>query len=381
MAGKNSIQFLRGTETALANNKDQTLLDGQPLYDKTNNWLCIGDGGNIESRQTISMDFNQDALTDEEVEDIWGSSSGTGGSGGSGSSVSSMLIENLTASYIPYFDGTVFKNTKLYPDSAGVRVVQDNGNQVAGLNWNGAWSNSGDNWTFMAPGSVQMYNSAYRTYLQPWGLNINNANDSITYSQLSFPVNKGIITANNPEGNRIATKGDCFAVGWTCIESIENLSWTSTAGLSSGHSGFSQVYTFQNNADTSKKMLIADIYVTTQQSLGYENNTTLIGGFTQWSSAFIPLFAAVGGTQVLSKYGFNRLEITSYSCISDTDTNIGRLNGNGMITHVVQSNTTSDGYWYPYVRGVLIELDSANKSKQFSLKGEHVVCKFYNFMN
>lgn len=381
MAGKNSIQLLRGTESALAKHKDQILQDGQPLYDKTNNWLCIGNGGNIEARQSISMDFSQDSLTQEEVEEIWGNSSG-GTPSSSGGSISSALVEDLHIGYIPYFDGSVFKNSKVYTDAAGIRVASDSNNQVAGLNWNGAWStDGGSNYTFMAPGSVQMYNSAYRTYIQPWGLNINSADDSVMYSQLSFPLNKGSISANNPEGNRIATKGDCFAIGWTCIESTENLSWNSTAGLASGHSGFSQVYTFQNNADANKKMLVADIYVTTQQSLSYENNTTLIGGFTQWSSAFIPLFAAVGGTQVLSKYGFNRVEITSYSCISDTDTSIGRLNGNGMVTHVVQSNTTSDGHWYPYVRGVLIELDTANKNKYFSLKGEHVVCKFYNFMN
>lgn len=86
MAGKNSIQLLRGTETALVKHKDQILQDGQPLYDKTNNWLCIGDGGKIEARQSISMDFNQDALTTEEVEAIWG-----GAAGGSNSSTGSQL--------------------------------------------------------------------------------------------------------------------------------------------------------------------------------------------------------------------------------------------------------------------------------------------------
>ena len=81
MAGKNSIQFLRGTEANLQKNSDLALLDGQPLYDKTNNWLYVGNdtktGNTISTAQTISMDFNQDALTAAEVEGLWKSNSGT----------------------------------------------------------------------------------------------------------------------------------------------------------------------------------------------------------------------------------------------------------------------------------------------------------------
>ena len=43
MAGNDSIQILRGTSESI-NSSDETLLDGQLLYDKTNNKLYIGNG-------------------------------------------------------------------------------------------------------------------------------------------------------------------------------------------------------------------------------------------------------------------------------------------------------------------------------------------------
>ena len=43
MAGNDSIQFLRGTSSAISSSTE-IALDGQPVYDKTNNRLYIGDG-------------------------------------------------------------------------------------------------------------------------------------------------------------------------------------------------------------------------------------------------------------------------------------------------------------------------------------------------
>ena len=43
MAGNNSLQILRGTSSQISNS-NETLLDGQLLYDKTNNKLYIGNG-------------------------------------------------------------------------------------------------------------------------------------------------------------------------------------------------------------------------------------------------------------------------------------------------------------------------------------------------
>ena len=42
MANNKSIQILRGNASAIANNADLVLLDGQPLYDKDNHNLYIG---------------------------------------------------------------------------------------------------------------------------------------------------------------------------------------------------------------------------------------------------------------------------------------------------------------------------------------------------
>ena len=44
MANNKSIQILRGDANAIANNANLVLLDGQPLYDKDNHNLYIGDG-------------------------------------------------------------------------------------------------------------------------------------------------------------------------------------------------------------------------------------------------------------------------------------------------------------------------------------------------
>ena len=44
MANNKSIQILRGDANAIANNPELVLLDGQPLYDKDNHNLYIGDG-------------------------------------------------------------------------------------------------------------------------------------------------------------------------------------------------------------------------------------------------------------------------------------------------------------------------------------------------
>lgn len=128
MAGKNSIQILRGTETALAAHQNQVFLDGQPLYDKTNNWLCIGSGGTIGARKPISIDFSQDALTTNEVEEIWGSS--TGNSSGNGS-LSSSLITNLTAGKVPVFNGLTFDNANILTGNSFIGFV-DNAPDVGG---------------------------------------------------------------------------------------------------------------------------------------------------------------------------------------------------------------------------------------------------------
>ena len=59
MAGNNAIQFLRGTTEGITKHKDETLADGQPLYDKTTRKLYIGTGDTIGNtiKNAISADF------------------------------------------------------------------------------------------------------------------------------------------------------------------------------------------------------------------------------------------------------------------------------------------------------------------------------------
>ena len=48
MAGNNSIQILRGNNVKTnATIKNQTLLDGQPLYDRSTGYLFVGEGNTI----------------------------------------------------------------------------------------------------------------------------------------------------------------------------------------------------------------------------------------------------------------------------------------------------------------------------------------------
>lgn len=71
MAGENSIQVLRATSTGIAHHATDVLLDGQPLYDKTNNWLIMGRNSKIGSSYSISVDYSKDCLSTEEIEDMW----------------------------------------------------------------------------------------------------------------------------------------------------------------------------------------------------------------------------------------------------------------------------------------------------------------------
>ena len=62
MANNKSIQLLRGNANAITNNADLVLLDGQPLYDKVNHNLYIGDGtttlANLNTVNYIKTDMS-----------------------------------------------------------------------------------------------------------------------------------------------------------------------------------------------------------------------------------------------------------------------------------------------------------------------------------
>ena len=55
MAGNNSIQILRGSNVKTNSTiSQQTLLDGQPLYDKATGYLYIGDGDTIANTNAVN---------------------------------------------------------------------------------------------------------------------------------------------------------------------------------------------------------------------------------------------------------------------------------------------------------------------------------------
>lgn len=63
MAGNNSIQILRGTSSQISSS-NETLLDGQLLYDKTNNRLYIGNGEEpVRSATLVSGMSGDDGLS------------------------------------------------------------------------------------------------------------------------------------------------------------------------------------------------------------------------------------------------------------------------------------------------------------------------------
>ena len=64
MAGNNSIQILRGnnvkTNTTI---KNQTLLDGQPLYDRSTGYLFVGEGNTIANTTAVNAHYANSAGT------------------------------------------------------------------------------------------------------------------------------------------------------------------------------------------------------------------------------------------------------------------------------------------------------------------------------
>lgn len=80
MAGNNKcIQLLRGGSSAWKESPDESrqacqeiLLDGQPFYDPSTNWLFIGNGtAQLKELTSIVPDYTLDSLTEREVKDIW----------------------------------------------------------------------------------------------------------------------------------------------------------------------------------------------------------------------------------------------------------------------------------------------------------------------
>lgn len=74
MSRQASIQLLRGTNAAIANNKDMILENGQPLYDKTLGLLYVGNGSStMENLVPISVDFSKNIMEDLDISDSWNS--------------------------------------------------------------------------------------------------------------------------------------------------------------------------------------------------------------------------------------------------------------------------------------------------------------------
>ena len=74
MSRQASIQLLRGTNAAIANNKDMILENGQPLYDKTLGLLYVGNGSStMENLVPISVDFSKNTMEDLDISDSWNS--------------------------------------------------------------------------------------------------------------------------------------------------------------------------------------------------------------------------------------------------------------------------------------------------------------------
>ena len=71
------IQILRtadGEAVRDTNNMGKTVVDGQPIYDKKNNWLYIANGDGTVSEKcpkTIHPNYAENCLEDLEVVSIW----------------------------------------------------------------------------------------------------------------------------------------------------------------------------------------------------------------------------------------------------------------------------------------------------------------------
>lgn len=64
MAGNNSIQILRGNNVKTnATIRSQTLLDGQPLYDRSTGYLFVGDGNTIANTTAVNAHYANSAGT------------------------------------------------------------------------------------------------------------------------------------------------------------------------------------------------------------------------------------------------------------------------------------------------------------------------------
>lgn len=344
MAGKNSIQFLRGTEAALVNNKDQTLLDGQPLYDKTNNWLCIGDGGNIESRQSISMDFSQDALTNEEIEDIWGSSSGTSSGGGGAPSFGE--LSGNTAKLV------ITDGSNIAPSEALKVLVDSNYNSQVYM----GESYSADKTLVLQ--NTQLYlkdkttgKTSYLTanngfmmavdggnrtvYLQdkiridPWDSSQNTHNYN-KHVALQFPSKSGILATQEYTANCVtSTVWEKLKLGWV-YEKSKNIQNGNVYGT---------IIKYKHKV-SNKALVVVDLYdyTTFTVSGGKVLGAVLVGDIgTKWNTS--------GTVILLSGYNSGLLDSGNPGNIAWEDGTITNLRTTKPVIDLYQWNITNESFW------------------------------------
>lgn len=349
MAGRNSIQLLRGTETALAKHKDQILHDGQPLYDKTNNWLCIGNGGSIEARQSISMDFNQDALTTEEVEAIWGGAAG-GSSSSAGSQLTFGTLSGSTAKLV-ITDGTniaASEALKVLVDSNAhsqvymgasysadnVLVLQDTQmylkNKTTGKT---AYLTPDSGYMLTVNGNNRTLYLHDRIRIDPWDASQNTQNYN-NHVALLFPTKSGTIATQEniveyvTSGIEAAVK-EKLKLGWV-YEKSKNIQNGNIYGT---------IIKYKHKI-SNKALVVVDIYdyTTFSASGGEILGAMLVGNIgTKWNTS--------GTVVLLSSYNSGLLDAGSPGSITWEDGTTTSLRTTKPVIDLYQWNITNEAFW------------------------------------
>ena len=185
MAGNNSIQILRGnnvkTNTTI---KNQTLLDGQPLYDRSTGYLFVGEGNTIANTTAVNAHYANSAGT-----------------------ASSAIIANTRR--ILYFNGNgtnvgwngSSSDTIYVPTSVG------SSGQVWGMRSNGTVG-----WIAQTeiPGTIDHANSANTANYANSAGNSNSAN----YANTADTANTANKVSNSLRFNGAHANGIAYDVAW-----------------------------------------------------------------------------------------------------------------------------------------------------------------------
>lgn len=179
MAGHNSIQILRGSQTFDPSTSDQVLLDGQPFYSKRNGKLYIGNGEKLQDLDDVAaLNLDRDTGSVSQKDQLYTGNSVMFSDGTKGPQKGDIVPGAIASGYGAAAFGGLKYDYYTSPITHSQNLTIDS---TATENWGRTPTSAEGNQSFAAGGSVHAYGD--------WSVVFNK--DTSAYQRASFSIGGG----------------------------------------------------------------------------------------------------------------------------------------------------------------------------------------------